>query len=640
MEEALREQEVTGIPIGDILVKQGTVNQADVTQAIREQTRFLARLQNLRAFLRKTGLKLRNLAIPAVMTVVVAGLDVLSIGLLIPILKGIIGKNFSFVKSIPVLKNILAVLPPEVSHNNTSLFLFLICLVFLAAVAQQGSRYFVGYFLTRQMQQFMHGLRKLVFKRYLGFGKMFFDKTSFGRLSTVLLGFTRQVSTQVQNLQNVLISVFTLILYISVMFFISWELTAILLLLFPILHFGLKVLVCRVKSDSKAMARCEAEMSKKVFDVVTCMPLIKAYNSQEKERMVFNRISNKNKDLQTSIRQKILMLNPVQQMFMLLVMLGLISIVALIVVKNKTADFSGFLVYFYMLKKCESHFGAFNGFRVSLANVQGPLREIAKQFCDEGKYAVPSGQRIFKGLNDGIRFEKMTFSYGEGKDVLRGIDLDIPKGKMTAIVGHTGSGKTTLVNLLMRFYDCPGGALLVDGVDIREISTESLMEHIALVSQDAMLLNTSLKDNISYGLSGVEEEELADVIAKARLKGYIEGLPDGMETIIGDRGVQLSGGEKQRIMIARAILKKTDIIVLDEATSSLDSRTESLIQESISEAIRGKTTIVIAHRLSTIRNADKIVVLEDGRIEEEGTMDALLEKKGIFYQYWEGQKFF
>lgn len=377
-----------------------------------------------------------------------------------------------------------------------------------------------------------------------------------------------------------------------------------------------------------------------MFDVISCMPLIQAYNSQEKERTAFARISKKTKDLQTSIQQKMLVINPVQQLFMLLVMLGLMSVVALVVVKHKTADFSGFLVYFYMLKKCETHFGAFNEFRITLANVQGPLREIAKQFSDEDKHAVPSGQRIFKGLNDAIRFEKMTFSYGDGRDVIRGIDLVIPKEKVTAIVGHTGSGKTTLVNLLMRFYDCAGGSLFVDGVDIREIATESLMEHIALVSQDAMLLNASLKENVAYGLSHVDEGELADAIAKARLKEYVEGLPDGLDTIIGDRGVQLSGGEKQRIMIARTILKKTDIIILDEATSSLDSRTEILIQESISEAIRGKTTIVIAHRLSTIRDADKIVVLEGGRIVEEGTMDALLAKKGMFYQYWKEQGFY
>ena len=246
LDEALREQEVTGISIGEILVEQGIVKKADVEQAIKDQARFLARLNNLRTFLRKTGLKLRNLVIPSAMTVVVAGFDALSIGLLIPLLKGIIGKDFSFVKSTPVLKDILTVLPSEVSHNNTSLFLFLVCLVFSAAVAQQGFRYLVGYLLTRQMQQFMHGLRKLVFERYLGFGKMFFDKTSFGRISTVLLGFTQQVSTQVQNTHRAMISVFTLTLYISVMFFISWELTALLLLIFPFLHFGLKTLVGRV----------------------------------------------------------------------------------------------------------------------------------------------------------------------------------------------------------------------------------------------------------------------------------------------------------------------------------------------------------------------------------------------------------
>jgi len=370
------------------------------------------------------------------------------------------------------------------------------------------------------------------------------------------------------------------------------------------------------------------------------MPLVKAYNSREKEKTAFDHVSGMNKDLQISKRQKTLMVSPVQQMFMLMVMMALISVVALLVVKHRAADFSGFLVYFYLLKKCADHFGAFNRFSVALANVQGPLREIARQFSDDGKYFVPEGQRTFEGLSDTILFKQLTFSYGNGNDVLRGIDLSIPKGKVTAIVGHTGSGKTTLINLVTRFYDCPPGALFLDGVDIREFTTGSLMEHIALVSQDTMLFNASLKDNITYGLSNVDEAAIADAVEKARLKDLIENLPNGTDTTIGDRGVQLSGGEKQRVAIARAILKKTDIIILDEATAALDTRTERLIQESISEAIKGKTTIVIAHRLSTIQNADKIVVLEDGRIIEEGPLDVLLAKKGMFYQYWEEQKFF
>jgi len=211
---------------------------------------------------------------------------------------------------------------------------------------------------------------------------------------------------------------------------------------------------------------------------------------------------------------------------------------------------------------------------------------------------------------------------------------------MTAIVGPTGSGKTTIVNLLLRFYDCPPDSIFIDGVDIRKFSLKSLRQHMALVSQETLLFNDTLRANIAYGIDNISDKQIMDVIEKARLYDFIMKLPQGLNTLIGDRGVQLSGGEKQRVSIARAILKGSEILILDEATSSLDTRTEKLIQEAIEKAAENKTVIAIAHRLSTIKNADKIVVIEDGRIIEKGLMQDLLARKGKFYRYWQEQKFY
>ncbi len=223
--------------------------------------------------------------------------------------------------------------------------------------------------------------------------------------------------------------------------------------------------------------------------------------------------------------------------------------------------------------------------------------------------------------------------------MLRDVSFDVRKGKMTAIVGPTGSGKSTLINLLMRYYDCPPGSIFIDGKDIRSFDLDSYLSRVALVSQETLLLHESLRNNIAYGLTNVSDEAVQQVVKQARLENFVAQLPNGLDTLIGDRGTRLSGGEKQRVSIARALIKGAEILILDEATSSLDSQTERLIQEAIDEAVQGRTSIVIAHRLSTIKHADSIVVLKDGALVEQGTLDELLALNGLFQRLWQEQKF-
>ncbi|MBI3315356.1 MAG: ATP-binding cassette domain-containing protein, partial [Candidatus Omnitrophica bacterium] len=233
----------------------------------------------------------------------------------------------------------------------------------------------------------------------------------------------------------------------------------------------------------------------------------------------------------------------------------------------------------------------------------------------------------------------LNFFYREKRPVLRDLSVSIKKGQMTAIVGPTGTGKTTLVHLLMRFYDCPPGSILVDGADIRDFKLNSWVERTAFVSQDPMLFNDTLRANIIYGLNRpVTDGEIMDAARKARLEDVILKLPEGLDTVIGERGAMLSGGEKQRVSITRAFLKDAEILILDEATSALDTKTERSIQQAIDEMGKKRTVIVIAHRLSTVVNADKVVVIEGGCVVEQGTLKTLLDQKGKFYEYWEAQK--
>ena len=242
------------------------------------------------------------------------------------------------------------------------------------------------------------------------------------------------------------------------------------------------------------------------------------------------------------------------------------------------------------------------------------------------------------GVNGGaIRFDAVDFAYQPERQILRGLDLDVPAGHKVAVVGHSGAGKSTLARLVYRFYDVNAGSIRIDGQDIREVTQESLRAAIGIVPQDTVLFNESIYYNIAYGRPDASRAEVEHAAAMAHIKEFVERLPDGWDSVVGERGLKLSGGEKQRVAIARAILKNPQILIFDEATSSLDSRTEQAIQATLAEVAAQHTTLVIAHRLSTVVDADQILVMDNGRVAERGTHAQLLAAGGIYREMWELQ---
>jgi len=236
-----------------------------------------------------------------------------------------------------------------------------------------------------------------------------------------------------------------------------------------------------------------------------------------------------------------------------------------------------------------------------------------------------------------IRFEAVDFSYDPRRQVLFGVDFTVPAGTTCAVVGPTGSGKSTLARLLFRFYEVQAGRVLIDGQDVREVTQASLRAAIGIVPQDTVLFNDTIEYNIAYGRPGASKEEIVAAARAAHIHDFVSRLPDGYDTMVGERGLKLSGGEKQRVAIARTLLKRPSILVFDEATSALDSRTERVIQAELEAIAAGRTTLVIAHRLSTIVNADQIVVLDGGRVVERGTHGQLLAAGGAYARLWELQ---
>ena len=237
-----------------------------------------------------------------------------------------------------------------------------------------------------------------------------------------------------------------------------------------------------------------------------------------------------------------------------------------------------------------------------------------------------------------IRFDQVDFSYQPERVILQGVDFEVPSGHKLAIVGHSGAGKSTIARLLYRFYDVTAGSIRIDGQDLREVTQESLRAAIGIVPQDTVLFNDSIYYNIAYGRTSASREEVEQAAEMAHIRGFIESLPDGWETVVGERGLKLSGGEKQRVAIARAMLKRPQILVFDEATSSLDSKTEQAIQKTLDQVAQHHTTLVVAHRLSTVVDADEILVMDKGRIFERGTHQELLDRKGMYAEMWDLQQ--
>lgn len=581
------------------------------------------------------------LLLPVFLSLGGALLEGISAVLLIPLTKGIITSNFAFVKQLPVIKVIVSKFPQMFAAQNTALFILLVLIILICAMFKNVLQYLSSLAMARQFRRFASNLRKLIFSRYLKFGKSFFDQNNAGYLQDVLLNFTAFIENNLKDLGLLLNQLFMLAVYMVLMILISWRLTLFIIIIFPVLNYVTNWLTGKIEKTSAFYAECHRSFSNKISNILTNIPLVKLYTAEKKEEGHFGSMSDQLAALEFSMDKKRNFLAPAQEMIILMGMLFLLSATAFMFVKQKSGSISRFMVFFYLLKKTQGVFGALNYIKTCLASVSGPLSVIFGILDDKEKAFISEGREEFRGLERDMEFRHLNFSYKKEAEVLKDVSFSIKKGEMVAIVGPTGAGKTTLINLILRFYDTPAGSILIDGRDIGEFTLKSLMANLALVSQDVLLFNDTLRNNIVYGLEGeIPEEKVLRALEQSRLHDFVTALPDGLDTNIGDKGVKLSGGEKQRVSIARALLKGAHILILDEATSSLDTKTEKLIQEAINEATKDKTSIVIAHRLSTIRHADRVLVIEDGRLIEQGSLEELLGRKGKFYEYWQAQKFY
>jgi ATP-binding cassette subfamily B protein len=413
------------------------------------------------------------------------------------------------------------------------------------------------------------------------------------------------------------------------MFFVNWKLTLVALWIAPLL-IGLAY---RYSHVAHPLLR---DVQQKMADVATVaeenivgVHVVKSFAQERAEQAKFERSSE-------AVFEQSVAANMQRALYVpLLSFLPLLAQAAVILVGGQMV-INGTLTY-----------GAFFSFNIIVLMMVMPLRMLG-MWIGQAQRATASGERIFEVLDEPeevadrpgavdlprgpgrVEYRRVRFEYAPGRTVLHGIDLELEPASTTALIGHTGAGKTTLAALVGRFYDVRDGAVLLDGVDVRDVTVSSLRRAIGVVSQDPFLFSATVRDNIAFGVGDATDEEIARAADLAQAKEFIERLPDGYDTLIGERGITLSGGQRQRLAIARALIVDPRVLILDDATASVDATTEALIKRGLREVMRGRTTIIIAHRLSTISLADDIVVLDGGEIAARGTHEQLIATSPVY----------
>ena len=428
-----------------------------------------------------------------------------------------------------------------------------------------------------------------------------------------------------------------LIFISAILFFVFdvWYLAVVVLTIGIYIWFTFKVTEWRVQIR-KEMNDQDTDANQKAIDSLLNFETVKYFGAEQREAMRYDESMKGYEAAALKTNYSLAFLN-FGQSVLITAGLVIVMVMAAIGVQNGQLTVGDFvMVNAYMIQ-----------ITMPLNFLGTVYREIRQALVDMGSMfdllEQPSevtdklGANVLKVQGGDVVFDGVFFGYDAARPILKGVDLPVPAGQTVAIVGSSGSGKSTIGRLLFRFYDVGEGAIRIDGQDIRDVTQESLHEMIGVVPQDTVLFNDTIRYNIAYGGDGASFEDIKSAEKAAKIHTYIESLPDGYETTVGERGLKLSGGEKQRVGIARTLLKNPPILILDEATSALDTETEMEIQNELKEMGQGRTVLTIAHRLSTIADADRIVVLEDGEVAEQGTHDALLKRKGRYASLWARQ---
>ena len=532
--------------------------------------------------------------------------------------------------------NLQQLVPSNLHNVGTIVAFALVASSVLKGVCDYGGTYLVNHAGFGMITDLRNRLYDSILRR----SAAFFQKHATGTLVSTIVNDVERVQFAMSSvLGEFLQQFFTFVFLAWVVVGLGGKLAWVLLIFVPVILYSSRKIGRQVRNTTRGGQDKLAEIQNILHETITGNRIVKAFGMENWEVGRFRAAARRLFRANLRLVAAFAISSPLMDI------LGSIAVALLILMGRNQINHHVFTE------------GTFLAFIIGVFKLYEPVRKFA-QFNNNFQQAVGASSEIFRFMDAedevrekpaakrmgkfarAIRFAGVSFSYENAEDspiVLRDINLEVKAGEVLAVVGSSGAGKSTLVHLIPRFFDVSGGRILIDDTDVRDVTLESLRSQIGIVTQDTVLFNDTVRNNIAYGQPHVSQKKVEEAARAARAYEFIRGLPEGYNTMIGERGVRLSGGERQRIAIARAILKNAPILILDEATSALDSESESLVQSALQNLMSGRTVFVIAHRLSTVRRADRIVVLENGTISDIGAHEELMQKLGTYRRLYELQ---
>lgn len=527
------------------------------------------------------------------------------------------------------------------SNGQMNTLTYVCVIIVLSVLLSNIFRYLSQRFMEDLRVHTLLNMRRTVFHNVMNLHIGYFNNERKGDIISKVASDVQVVQFTVTNtLQVVFKEPLTMLFYILVLLSISVKLTLFSLLVIPISAFVISKIVKRIKRQATIAHESFARMIGFLDEALTGIKIVKAFNGTEKTKQKFDNENIFYSNLNRKMVRRQQLASPVSEFLGVLMVAIIVWYGGKLIVSGaqdalSTSQFIGYIAIFsQVMRPAKALTDSFSAIHSGIAAGERVLDLIdtKPQLLDK------PDAKSFSDFKQGLQLKQVDFYYGD-KQVLKNINLEIPKGKTIALVGPSGGGKSTLMDLIPRFYDPQNGQICIDGIDYRDLKSDSIRAQMGIVNQESFLFNDSIFNNIAFGSEKATEEEVIAAAKIANAHEFIMASENGYQTIVGDRGNRLSGGQRQRICIARAVLANPPIMLLDEATSALDTESEKLVQEALNNLMQHRTSLVIAHRLSTIQHADQIVVLDKGQIVEQGTHNELLAKKGLYHRLIDMQTF-